>query len=249
MLWRSASEPWHRAWRLILREDGVHGTGRGEGQATARVPLGPGGPGRAGTAPAATSLIASAPAGAPVEDVVGLGPGAARGQGRLVSQGLPCHGAPPAPGQRGPRSLSGDLAKCKGRGSISQCPQVRSHLPQHWGTGSVAAVRGVGMDIQQHCAAELSRGAAASRAPLEPIHDLLTSETQLRNSPSGKGTSLVGLEKDMVGHRVRGGGRAVLGGQEKELGQLGRGAEPLCRAEGRWKGPGGSRVVQGIGSG
>lgn len=39
---------------------------------------------------------------------------------------------------------------CKGRGSISQCPQVRSHLPQHWGTGSVAAVRGVGMDIQQH---------------------------------------------------------------------------------------------------
>lgn len=39
------------------------------------------------------------------------------------------------------------------------------------------------------------------------------------------------------------------GGQGKELGQLGRGAEPLCRAEGRWKGPGGSRVVQGIGSG
>lgn len=31
MLWRSASEPWHRAWRLILREDGF--TARGEGRA------------------------------------------------------------------------------------------------------------------------------------------------------------------------------------------------------------------------
>lgn len=30
-----------------------------------------------------------------------------------------------------------------------------------------------------------------------PIHDLLTSETQLRSSPSVPGTSLVGLERDV----------------------------------------------------
>lgn len=53
------------------------------------------------------------------------------------------------------------------------------------------------MDIQQHCVEEYSRGAAESGAPRELIQDLLTSETQLRNSPSGRGTSLVGLEKDV----------------------------------------------------
>lgn len=47
------------------------------------------------------------------------------------------------------------------------------------------------------CAGEHGRAAAASGAPLEPIHDLLMSETQLRSSPSGTGRSLLGLEKDV----------------------------------------------------
>lgn len=44
----------------------------------------------------------------------------------------------------------GGSGKCQGRGSTSQCPPVRSHAPQGGGTGSVAAVRGVGMNIQPH---------------------------------------------------------------------------------------------------
>lgn len=64
-------------------------------------------------------------------------------------------------------------------------------------------------------AGEHSRAAAASGTPLEPVHDLLMSETQLRSSPSGIGRSLLGLEKDVCqresalapaqgGDRVRG---------------------------------------------
>lgn len=257
MPWRSAGEPWHCAERPSLGRRGCT-SGRGEGQATARVPPGGlrprGGPSTGATAPAAQAGTALPPLcplslqplpGVPVERGRGRGLRAARGQGQRVGRGTPlpagglrCRGAAPAPGRHGPRSLPGASGKCKGSGSMSQCPQVRSHLPQDGGTGSVAAVRGVGMDIQQHCTGEHGRGAAASRAPLEPIHDLLTSETQLRNSPSGKGTSLVGLEKDVVGAPApRRGGGDVPGGQAGELGQLGsRGAEPPPRCAGPRRG-------------
>lgn len=107
------------------------------------------------------------------------------------------------------------------------------------GTGSMAAMRGGGMDIQPHCAGEHGRAAAASGAPLEPIHDLLMSETQLRSSPSGTGRSLLGLEKDVVGAPApRRGGGDVPGGQGREMGQLGGwGAEPPSRCtESAWKG-------------
>lgn len=52
-------------------------------------------------------------------------------------------------------------------------------------------------EVSVTCAGEHGRAAAASGAPLEPIHDLLMSETQLRSSPSGTGRSLLGLEKDV----------------------------------------------------
>lgn len=99
-------------------------------------------------------------------------------------------GSPPAPAARPPVPARG----------IWQVPREGERVPASSGAvPAVPAVRGGGMDIQPHCAGECSRGAAASWASPAPIHDLPTVETQLRNSPSGAGTSRAGLERDVVG--------------------------------------------------
>lgn len=247
VLWRSASEPWHRAWRLILREDGVHwhgargGPGNRAGASGARVAR----PGR--HSPRCHLTYCFSPCWGTGGGCGGAGATRCQGAGAAGESGAPVLRSTSCTRAAWPQVSERGSGKCKGRGSISQCPQVRSHLPQHWGTGSVAAVRGVGMDIQQHCAGELSRGAATSRAPLEPIHDLLTSETQLRNSPSGKGTSLVGLEKDMVGAPGPWRRQGCAGRPRKGAGAAREGAQSPCavlRAGGRVRV---APVVHGIG--
>lgn len=148
---------------------------------------------------------------------------------------------------------SGTVAPVSGWG-LWQVQKVRENVPvssgvapaaSGRGTGSTAAMRGCGMDIQPHCAGEHGPAAAASGAPLEPIHDLLMSETQLRSSPRGTGRSLLGLEKDVVGapapRRAGGGGGGdVPGGRGREMGQLrgGSAEPPPRRTGGAWKGSG-----------
>lgn len=92
-------------------------------------------------------------------------------------------------GERRPRDTS---VSPPGERSAQRKPQHQPRAP----AATPAPKRETGK-VGVTCAGERGRGAAASHAPLEPIHDLLTPETQLRNSPIGTGTSPVGLEKEV----------------------------------------------------